>query len=137
MNRNFLGILLAFVLLGGLLVFQSTRQSSALVLNPSDLAKEPPEAKKSRIRVAGKVAKDSIDYRLQPAIELNFIVEDREGGGSGAIPVVYKGLKPDMFEPGRDVLIDGAFSNGKIEASKLLTQCPSKYEPPDPATKRY
>ena len=54
----------------------------------------------------------------------------------GAIPVTYKKLKPDMFAAGRDVIIDGNFINGKVEALNLLTQCPSKYEPPN-ATEQY
>jgi cytochrome c-type biogenesis protein CcmE len=50
-------------------------------------------------------------------------------GGEDTVPVVYNGLKPDMFQAGRDVLIDGDLVNGTIEAAKLQTQCPSKYEP--------
>lgn len=56
------------------------------------------------------------------------------------INVTYNGLKPDMFEPARDVLIDGVLkstANGGffIEAHSILTQCPSKYEPPTPKQK--
>jgi cytochrome c-type biogenesis protein CcmE len=62
---------------------------------------------------------------------LSFSVKNPEGG-EGVVPVVYRGLKPDMFGPGRDVLIDGDYIGGSIQAAKLQTQCPSKYEPAVP-----
>ena len=51
------------------------------------------------------------------------------------VPVIYRGLRPDMFTAGRDVIIDGSFENGTVVASSLLTQCPSKYEAPSPEKK--
>jgi cytochrome c-type biogenesis protein CcmE len=48
------------------------------------------------------------------------------------VPVVYQGLRPDMFSAGRDVIIDGEYRDGLVIASTLLTQCPSKYEAPSP-----
>jgi hypothetical protein len=62
---------------------------------------------------------------------LRFSVSDPAGGGS-VVPVEYRNLKPDMFQAGRDVLIDGDFKGGRIVAAKLQTQCPSKYEPAMP-----
>ena len=50
-------------------------------------------------------------------------------GGATTVAVEYRNLKPDMFQAGRDVLIDGDFKGGTIVAAKLQTQCPSKYEP--------
>ena len=57
---------------------------------------------------------------------------EEEPARVGTVPVVYFGVKPDMFAPGRDVIIDGNLEGGTLHATKLLTQCPSKYEPPDP-----
>lgn len=48
------------------------------------------------------------------------------------VPVLYQGLRPDMFSAGRDVIIDGEYRDGVVIASTLLTQCPSKYEAPSP-----
>lgn len=37
--------------------------------------------------------------------------------------------KPDMFAPGRDVIVQGRLeSGGRIEATQVLTKCPSKYQ---------
>jgi cytochrome c-type biogenesis protein CcmE len=59
---------------------------------------------------------------------LSFSVKDPKGSEI-PVPVVYRGLKPDMFAAGRDVLIDGDYEGSVIKAAKLQTQCPSKYEP--------
>jgi cytochrome c-type biogenesis protein CcmE len=38
--------------------------------------------------------------------------------------------KPDMFAPGRDVIVEGLLTHdGTIEARQVLTSCPSKYSP--------
>jgi cytochrome c-type biogenesis protein CcmE len=79
----------------------------------------------------------------QRYLRLSFTIQDPppQGGGTaplvepariGTVPVVYYGVRPDMFAPGRDVIIDGNLESGTLQATKLLTQCPSKYEPPDP-----
>jgi cytochrome c-type biogenesis protein CcmE len=41
--------------------------------------------------------------------------------------------KPDMFAPGRDVIVEGKLGpNNTIEAQQVLTSCPSKYSPKEP-----
>lgn len=130
MNKRFIYLLLFFFIVAGLMVFQATRATASLVLLPSDLIAL--EGKNmERIRVGGRVTTGEIKYQLEPSMELRFHIEDPKDP-KGSIPVFYKGLKPDMFTPGRDVLIDGDFEGGTLNAQKLLTQCPSKYEPPKP-----
>ena len=80
-----------------------------------------------------------VDYAVTPGFLLRFSIINPGKGDQAVpvdpkqtIPVVYQGIKPDMFTPGRDVIIDGEFRDGILYASKLLTQCPSKYEPPSP-----
>ena len=134
MNRVFVSLVTLALVLGCLLVFQASRVGTSDVLLPSKLAAEPAGASVPRIRVAGRVSTDPIEYAVQPTFELKFTVLDpgAKGGGAGLIPVVYRGVKPDMFAPGRDVIMDGNFTGGALEATKLLTQCPSKYEAPKP-----
>jgi cytochrome c-type biogenesis protein CcmE len=144
MKKKFLLILLTVVLVAVLLVVQATRTGAASVLLAGDLAKRSSDL--SRIRVAGRVSSDPIDYQVEPNFVLRFQIEDRplvngkESDQASAsapsaqlkIPVVFEGVKPDMFSSGRDVIIDGDFRGGILYASNLLTQCPSKYEPPKP-----
>ena len=132
MNKIFLGITLVIALIAGALVLKAMQESSARVLMPSALLTAEHAAGIARVRVAGRVAALPIEYRAEPPIELRFQVHDPGGDSAKLVSVVYHGLRPDMFAAGRDVIIDGEFTNGTLQASKLLTQCPSKYEPPKP-----
>ncbi|NDC36806.1 MAG: cytochrome c maturation protein CcmE [Proteobacteria bacterium] len=135
MNSKFISLVVGFIIVGALMVFQATRTGAALMLIPSELIAKGPDATVPRLRVAGRVADKEIRYTTAPQIRLEFAVEDPKHPERGSVPVVYEGVKPDLFSPGRDVLIDGEFSGGVIRASGLLTQCPSKYEAPDPEKK--
>lgn len=138
MNRSFIILIGVAIALGVFLTYRATQSGTSLVLTPSQVlteAKHNPQ-RLSRIRVAGKVAATEVDYQVKPEIKLAFSIEDPEIKG-GYLPVLYRGLKPDMFAPGRDVIIDGHYDGERLVASNLLTQCPSKYEPPTPGAKDY
>lgn len=132
MGRIFVSLVFFFIVAGGVLVYQATQGTSSLVLNPSDLVASAHAKDLARIRVGGRVV-DPVEYQTEPVFLLRFSVQD-PGGRPGVVPVEYRGLKPDMFQAGRDVLIDGDFKGGKIVAAKLQTQCPSKYEPAMPGS---
>jgi cytochrome c-type biogenesis protein CcmE len=130
MGRIFISLVLFFIVAGGVLVYQATQGTSSLVLMPSELISKAHASDLPRIRVGGKVV-EPIEYQTEPVFLLKFLVQDPKGGEQ-LVPVEYRGLKPDMFQAGRDVLIDGDFKSGTIIAAKLQTQCPSKYEPAMP-----
>lgn len=131
MNKTFISLLMLFLVVVGLITFQATRQRSSLVMQPNELVQASKDGKEfKQIRIGGRVAPLPIEYVSQP-LTLKFSVQDRENP-AGTITVEYNGVKPDMFDAGRDVLLDGDFVGGTFRASKLLTQCPSKYEPPAP-----
>jgi cytochrome c-type biogenesis protein CcmE len=45
--------------------------------------------------------------------------------------VLYTGTVPDLFRPGRHVVVEGTLRNGVFVAKRdsLVTKCPSKYTP--------
>lgn len=131
---RFLSLLLGCCSILGLLVWQSTRSTAALVLTPSSLLGDPSEDK-VRVRMGGRVAAEGLSYETSPSFILTFRLEDREKPGL-TVPVVFHDIKPDMFAPGRDVLVDGDWKAGTFYAAHLLTQCPSKYEPASPGGAR-
>jgi cytochrome c-type biogenesis protein CcmE len=55
----------------------------------------------------------------------------RDVKGTATVPVVYKGSVPDLFRPGRDIVVEGRLQNGVFVAvpGTLVTKCPSKYTP--------
>ncbi|MCB0310177.1 MAG: cytochrome c maturation protein CcmE [Bdellovibrionales bacterium] len=131
MNKTFWSILGLFVVVGAFIIFQATNTKAALVLYPSELAKKGAPEIIERVRVGGRVAALPISYEIEPKAKLSFSIHDPTHSEPN-VQVIYHGLKPDMFAPGRDVIIDGEFSGGVLHAKTLLTQCPSKYEPPSP-----
>ena len=133
MKKPYLIIIIAFLCVGVLLFVQASRKGLSVVVTPDELL-ENQDTNRQRIRVAGKVATGSIQYVVEPKMLLSFsITTPGEATEGVAVPVKYHGLKPDMFQAGRDVIIDGDFTDGTLHAATLLTQCPSKYEAPDPA----
>ena len=75
------------------------------------------------VRVSGLVQGETIDWDAQQLV-LRFEIADE----SGSIPVVYEGVRPDMFRDGAQVVVEGKHSSsGVFEANTLLLKCPSKY----------
>lgn len=138
-NRVFYSLVFGFLAIGGLVIFQMTRSTAATVYLPSELATASSAGKDiARVRVAGRVTNDPISYQVEPSFELKFKIHDPGKDDAPellTLPVVYNRIKPDMFASGRDVIIDGEFKGGTLLAYQLLTQCPSKYEAPDPNQK--
>jgi cytochrome c-type biogenesis protein CcmE len=62
---------------------------------------------------------------------LRFGLRDVAGRRSTAVRVLYTGSVPDLFKPGRDIVVDGRLRNGTFvaEPGSMLTKCPSKYAP--------
>lgn len=131
-RTRFISLILSCLFIGGALVWQATRSTAAIVLTPSSLAGSG-DRHKLRIRMGGRVAAEGLLYSTNPSFVLSFRLEDREEPGK-SVPVIYQDIKPDMFAPGRDVLVDGDWKGGIFHASHLLTQCPSKYEPKLPSS---
>lgn len=78
------------------------------------------------LRVKGWVRADSVRWDPQTN-DLAFELARQDG--SDPVPVSYRGILPDMFGPGREVVVEGRFGDGAIAARQILTSCPSKYEP--------
>ena len=76
------------------------------------------------IRVAGPVTADPIHWEARH-LSLAF----RIGEGEARLPVQYKGVKPDMFQAGVTVIVEGRIGqDGVLHAATLMTSCPSKYQ---------
>ena len=129
-----MSIVFAFIVFTGLVVFQATKGGSSIVLSPRELLERAGAADLKRVRVGGRVSSGDISYDITPSFKLEFVLEDRDNPDS-KLKVLYGGMRPEMFEVGRDVLIDGDFRAGVLHAQSLLTQCPSKYEAPSAVRK--
>ncbi|MCL5256198.1 MAG: cytochrome c maturation protein CcmE [Chloroflexi bacterium] len=114
------------VLALAVLLYSSMQGSTVYYLTVSELKAKSTAGAAEDVRVAGKAVDGTIkwDAATQTA---NFEVADQNGD---KMPVIYKGIVPDTFKGGADVVVEGKLdSQGVFQAHTLLSKCPSKYEP--------
>jgi cytochrome c-type biogenesis protein CcmE len=123
---------LIVVLVIGYLIFTSIQGSTAPYLTVAELRSAGPSVHERNVRVSGVIQGESIDWNAQDLF-LKFEIADE----SGSLPVVYKGLRPDMFRDGAQAVVEGRYTEGgTFEAHNLVLKCPSKYEEAATATAR-
>jgi len=77
------------------------------------------------IQMEGKVVSSSVKYNQAGPLLVFDITDDKKN----TINVTYSDIKPDNFDSGYPVIVEGRFNNdGKFTAEKLKVKCPSKYE---------
>lgn len=112
-----------FVLVGGYLAYSGARSSMAYYLTVGELLDRRATLADSDIRLSGQVAVDGLVWD-QVSGNLRFQVTD----GTRAIPVKYRGVVPDAFKPGADVVLEGRYDGTAFTAERLFAKCPSKFE---------
>ena len=123
-----------FVLIGGgvilsmvLLVVVGTQGSGVGYYMTVGEFLEAPGETRSGLRVNGKVVQGTIE-RHTTGEDVDFSMSD----GQATLAVYYRGIIPDTFVDGADVVVEGRLqSDGVFAAHVLLAKCPSKYEQQD------
>lgn len=112
------------------LVVAGTRSSSVYYLTVSEL-KAQGAARGGAVRVAGTVEPGSI-RRSAGNTQVEFTVKD----ANGTLPVVYRGVVPDIFGDNIEVVVEGSYADGTFRATTMLAKCPSRFETklPEPAS---
>jgi cytochrome c-type biogenesis protein CcmE len=129
------------------LIITAIRNTSEYYLTVAEVSARAPELKGQALRVAGRVKAGAINWdpsTLTLKFEIAPIPDAPAADAAAAATVKpvaatelpsYKVIctgqpKPDMFAPGRDVIVEGRLApGGEIIASQVLTSCPSKYRP--------
>jgi cytochrome c-type biogenesis protein CcmE len=115
------GAILAAV---GFLLITAFQTNAVYYLTVSELQSATPGIYGQPVRVAGKVEAGSIQ-RDPTTLLVNFVAQD----DSGKLPVTYKGVLPDIFGDGVEVVVEGKYAeSGTFTAGTLLAKCPSKFE---------
>jgi cytochrome c-type biogenesis protein CcmE len=103
------------------LVATSLNSGTAYYLTVSELQAQGTPAGRI-VRVSGDVASGSI---ARDGASVRFTIVDP----AGSLPVVYRGVVPDIFGDDRQVVVEGKpDANGTFQASTLLAKCPSRFE---------
>lgn len=94
---------------------------------PVDEYLADPGYRVQRVRLHGTVGADDMAAdRSAGAASFDLL------GADGRIRVEYRGSIPDMFQSGREVVVEGRLDDREVfRADTLLTKCASKYETAD------
>jgi cytochrome c-type biogenesis protein CcmE len=111
----------------GYLMASSISQTGMYYLTPTELTTKlasDPSMHGVGIKMGARVVPGSIK-RAAGGREYAFVVTD----GAREIPVQYRGIAPDTFTDGVDVVVEGRMGqDGTFRATTLLAKCASRYE---------
>jgi cytochrome c-type biogenesis protein CcmE len=108
------------------LVLYSLNDNLVFFYSPSQVAEKHPGPER-RFRLGGLVVEGSVQ---KSAGEVRFKITDLKG----ELPVVYRGLLPDLFREGQGVIAEGTLgADGVFTAREVLAKHDEKYMPPEVA----
>lgn len=111
----------------GWLMASSISETGMYYVTPTELAQKleaDPSLRGVGIKLGARVVPGSI-RREAGGREFAFVVTD----GARDVPVIYRGLAPDTFTDGVDVVVEGRVGqDGTFHATTLLAKCASRYE---------
>lgn len=111
----------------GYLMASSIRETGMYYLTPTELAAKlqaDPTLRHAGVKLGARVVPGSIT-RDAGGRQYAFAVTD----GAQTVNVVYRGIAPDTFTDGVDVVVEGRMQpDGTFRATTLLAKCASRYE---------
>src|ERR1700730_16648905 len=117
---------LAAVLLAVGLILQALNTNIAFFLSPSDVAAHQAATGKT-FRIGGMVEDGSVKNESD-GLTVHFTITDT----ANRIPVVFKGIKPDLFKEGRGCVAEGRIGpDGTFYADKITAKHDENYTPPE------
>jgi cytochrome c-type biogenesis protein CcmE len=130
MSSKFVFAILVVAVSLGALIFSAIGNTAKAVVTVHELVEDGSD--RGPVQLGARVSENSeIQTTSSPERLVSFKVNDIGQSGK-SIEVRYAGNMPDTLKPGRDVILQGHYKSGTFHATELLTQCPSKYEPPIP-----
>ena len=119
------GVGVAGLALSATLVLSAFQKNLVFFYTPSQVAANEAPVGKS-FRIGGLVEKGSVK-RESDGVSVQFIVTDT----AKSIPVVYRGILPDLFKEGKGVVTQGKIGpDGTFRAEEVLAKHDENYMPP-------
>ena len=117
-------IALAALIGAGLLAAWALRNQASYFYLPAEMIARPPETGRA-VRLGGMVEAGSLTTAAD-GVTIHFIV----GDGQARVPVVFRGIVPDLFKEGSGVVAEGQRGlDGTFAAANLLAKHDEKYVP--------
>jgi cytochrome c-type biogenesis protein CcmE len=130
-HKKLLVIVLALSGIGiaAALILNAFQSNLVFFFSPTQVAKgEAPSGR--AFRIGGLVEKGSLK-READGLTSHFVVTDT----AKSMPVVYKGILPDLFKEGKGVVAEGKLgADGLFTASQVLAKHDENYMPPEAAS---
>lgn len=110
------------------LILYAIGQQTDYYFDPTAISSgKAPEAK--RIRAGGMVVAGSVRRDPQDPLNVQFSITDFQS----VVPVVYRGVLPDLFAENSGVVATGELKGGTFVASEVLAKHDENYMPPEVA----
>jgi cytochrome c-type biogenesis protein CcmE len=118
-------IALVAVLAAVLLAMWGLRDRAAYFYTPADVVAGKAQPGQS-VRLGGMVEKGSVQ-RLPDGVTVRFVLTD----GAAKVPVVFRGIVPDLFREGSGAIAEGSLEpGGAFDATNILAKHDERYMPP-------
>ncbi len=112
----------------GFLLFRGFMSGATYYFEVRELLAKGSSIYNETVRVNGQVVPGSVQQRAQ-GTELTFRITDVNGGGEN-VSIFYKGVVPDSFKVGEELVAEGHLgADGIFQAHSLMPKCPSRYVP--------
>ena len=117
-------VALGALIAAGLLAAWALRNQASYFYLPAEIVAQPP-ARDRAVRLGGMVETGSIRTAAD-GVTVHFVV----GDGKARVPVVFRGIVPDLFKEGSGVVAEGKRGpGGTFVADNLLAKHDEKYVP--------
>jgi cytochrome c-type biogenesis protein CcmE len=111
----------------GFLMASSIKDTAVYYLTPGELSAKTvsdPTFYDTGVKIGARVVPGSIK-REPGGRQVSFAISD----GAKTYNVIYRGITPDTFTDGVDVVVEGRLTrDGTFHATTLLAKCASRYE---------
>ena len=110
------------------LVLNALKNNVSLYFTPTQVYnKEAPQGRS--FRIGGLVEEGSVK-RQADGLTVHFIITDKHK----SMPVIYRGILPDLFKEGKGVVAQGKIeADGVMHAEEVLAKHDENYMPPEAA----
>lgn len=113
------------VLVAVLLAMWGLRNQASYFYTPADIAAGKANDGEA-MRLGGMVERGSI-RRAADGVTIRFTLTD----GKAQIPVVFRGIVPDLFREGSGAVAEGRLEHGTFVADTILAKHDERYMPPE------
>ena len=128
-HKRFILIVIGLILIGlaARLILNAFQSNMVFFYTPTQVQKgEVPKG--TGFRIGGLVVAGSLK-REDDGMTVHFLITDT----AKTVPVIYKGVLPDLFKEGKGVVAQGQLRDGVFEAREVLAKHDENYMPPEAA----